>query len=103
MLLIGHHSTFHALPLPRLGTENLPIRDNLLDGTTRSVHCPADNGRTPIVRHRSAGKLHTEEDHDSADGKTDVESGRGDVVVLHPPSEVLASDVLVEDEANHAP
>lgn len=98
-------SAFQRSPLPGLRSKRLAILEinNLPDGRTRSINSPRHNTSTPVIRHPRARKLHEEEEEDSAQRETDVESGRCHVVVLHPPSQELASDVLVEDEADHHP
>jgi hypothetical protein len=95
------------LPLPttRRGTEGL-ARGNGLSGvgsTTGAVQSVADNQSSPPVRHTVTRKLDTEEDDDGADGKTDIPSSRGDVVVLHPPTTVLVTDQFVESPTDQDP
>lgn len=92
-----------SLPLPGSGTEVLAIGDRLSDVTTSTIEGSADNGGSPVVGHARARELHAEEDDNGAERKTNVPSGRGDVVVLHPPSTVLVTDVLVECPADQAP
>ncbi|KAG9967107.1 hypothetical protein KCU61_g51, partial [Aureobasidium melanogenum] len=91
------------LPLPGSGTEVIVARDSLLDVTTGTVQSGRDNGGSPVVGHATAWQHHAEEDDDGAQRKTNIEGGRGDVVVLHPPSAVLLAQVLVEDPTNSAP
>jgi hypothetical protein len=47
--------------------------------------------------------LNAKEDDDGADGKAYIKGSRGDVVVLHPPTEILPANVSVEDITNQYP
>jgi hypothetical protein len=91
------------LPLPRLGAEDFSFPNDFPDGSTSTVHGPFDDGRAPVIGHGAARELDTEEQDDGAEGEADVKTRRDDVVVLHPPAEVLRADVLVEDVAEQAP
>ena len=102
---IAGPSAIQRSPLPGLRPKRLTILEinNLPDGRTRSIDSPRHNTSTPVVGHPRTRKLHEEEEENSAQRETDVESGRRHVIVLHPPSQELASDVLVENEADHHP
>jgi hypothetical protein len=91
------------LPLPRARTEVLALADDLADSRLSTIKCLANDSSTPVIWHHATRELNAEEENDGAQSKTDVQSGRGDVVVLHPPTTVLVSDVLVEDVADHDP
>jgi len=51
----------------------------------------------------SLREIQSEENNDRGDEETSVQTGGRDVVVLHPPSSVLALDEPVEGKANDAP
>lgn len=60
-----------------------------------------DDIDTPPGGHLAVdGQLDEEEDGEGGEGEPDVESGGGDVVVLHPPASEFIADVLLEDPAD---
>jgi hypothetical protein len=95
------------LPLPASlrRTKDLALGNSLsrVVDAALGIQRGLDNGGAPVVGHTVAGKLDTEENDDGANGKTDVPSSRGDVVVLHPPSTVLVTDQLVECPTDENP
>jgi hypothetical protein len=72
-------------------------------GGGQTYHGSVNDGVTPPLRRQGAGHGDGEEDQDGAEGETGVEAGGEDVVVLQPPAAEAGADVLVEDEADHAP
>jgi len=94
-----------SLPLPGSSgrTEDLVAANHLsgVGGTAGTIQSGTDNSSTPVVRHALAWELDTEEDDDGAQRKTNVPGGRGDVVVLHPPTTVSVTDELVKGPAHH--
>jgi len=94
-----------SLPLPgsSRGAEDLVTANHLsgVGGTASAIQSVADNGSTPVVRHALTWELDTEEDDDGAQRKTNVPGGRGDVVVLHPPTTVSVTDELIKGPSNH--
>lgn len=62
-----------------------------------------DRVAPPVKCEASLGVLHREEDDHDTQGDASVQSGRQNVVVAHPPSEVVAPDQKVEHEPGEGP
>ena len=57
----------------------------------------------PLHFEPALGILHSEEEDDHAQTDAGIQCCGENVVVSHPPSEVEATDIVIEDEADHSP
>lgn len=74
-----------------------------LDSVIRSIHGVDGNLGSPPAGHLVVPQRQGDENQDSRQGKTNVQSGTKHVVVVHPPAAPAVTDPLVEDEADNTP
>lgn len=74
-----------------------------LDSVIGSIHGIGGNIGPPPAGHLVIPQREGDEDQDSGQGKTDVQSGTKNIVVVHPPASPAVTNPLVEDEADNAP
>ena len=89
--------------LPVRRPKGLSFRENHLDGGILIIQRGADNIVAPPVGWIHLRQQERKKDDDRGDGKSSIQSGRGDIVVCQPPAALGVSDKLVEDEADNSP
>lgn len=84
-------------------TEGLTWRHLHLDRSILCVQRAHSNVGSPPAWEAGVGEVQGEEDQNRAKGESYIQTGRQDVVVLHPPATPAVADVLIEDKAHDTP
>ena len=93
--------------LPLSWSEESPrcrrIRIRVLDRGVQIIQIVIRRTDAPPARHACIGQVKCQNNDDSTDSKSCIQTSRGDIIEPHPPAPVLVSNVLVKGESHDAP
>lgn len=106
-LLKSHPHPRNNPPLPIRRSKEPPrstgIRIHTLNRRIQIIRIVIRSTNPPPTRHLRVRQIQRQDDHDRADGQTDVQARTRDVVEAHPPPAVAVADVPIEDVPDDAP